>query len=601
MSKTPSRLVDKIQRDTNSGRALYPEEYGQLRTEDITSELDKLKTQEHAKSKLERETNKMYHRVNKFTDMIRRKYGSRSYSFTKILKKARKHMEEHGLSDRDFHLFKVLYEQKLINPRSKLIIEGKSEIGKLLGGIIPYTVGKGQLKNLDAEDTRALLEIINLAERSKHHHARSVVQNQLYRDCAPNVLIASFDNRVHNPHCFVHPVLVAMFFPKIEVFEDRMLNSFLAGVIKDRKTGAPLRYRPDYELFVDITTDKNDLVCSNKSVMTDLLSRVHVQESLRRIIHNMRSGRLFECDGDSFLTAIDRCRSTPFDNPHLLYVKDEGTILRRLLNIFSFRPTHVITSSVYNVNSSMAVPTASSINQLSMIEVKLPFPGSITAGQPTKHLMAGLSEPQIFIENGVMVPKRQQIIFNREAVIFYVNRRYQSIPHINNAYVFQRLPLTIGGHEKINTFPVDFRLVERIAGEYYYLRSVVIVDVDPCNPDVIIGSSALIVKHDEFVNEDRHLLAKKNDARFFIYKPSVCSMVFDKTNLAQDLADGNLVRNSRPFFKLPATPQDAVAEGVLDNHDVLEDNFSTLASNYGTVFIYTKRPFECGKNKLCSY
>ena len=597
-SHVSTKLINKIQRDTNPLH-IYEQNYGKLTDDEVNAELNKLKGQEGVKSKMEKNTKKMYHKVNKFTDFIRSKYGARSYSISKIMRKAKKYMDDYDLSDREFHLFKILYEQKLLRPKSALRDSSKSKIGDLLGSIIPYSIEKSSLDKLSSDDSKALLQIVHLARARKHLHARSVIQTKMYTDCAPNVLLSSFDNRLHNPQCYVNPIIVAMFFPKIEAFENRMLNSFLAGTIRDRKLGAPVRYRPDYEFFIDLTTDRNDLVCTNKSVMMDVLNRVHVQEGLRTIVHNMRSGRLFECDGDSFLTAIDQCRSTPFDNPHLLYVNDEGTILRRLLNVFSFRPTHVITSPVYNIQSSLGMPSMSSINQMSMIEVKLPFPGSnpLSRTSTRKTLMSGLEESQIFIENGVMIPKKQQIIYNRDVVIFYVNRRYHKLSNVNSAYVFNRLPLNMGGSEDINTYPVDYRFRERIADKTYFLRSVVAIETDPCNPNLITGSCTLVVKHDDYLDNNRYDdINNAQRVRCLLYKPSICTTMSDANLSAASVQNGVIRNQSRPFFRIPVNGTDAIQEG--DDYP-LSDNFDDIVSRYGTIFIYSRAPKRCPGDASC--
>jgi hypothetical protein len=44
-----------------------------------------------------------------------------------------------------------------------------------------------------------------------------------------------------------------------------------------------------------------------------------------------------------------------------------------------------------------------------------------------------------YLENGIVIPKQNQIVYSREVIFFYVNRRFQSIHSMfNSTYQFQR-------------------------------------------------------------------------------------------------------------------------------------------------------------------
>merc|ERR1711988_943399 len=92
---------------------------------------------------------------------------------------------------------------------------------------------------------------------------------------------------------------------------------------------------------------QQESVCDSKSIFNDLLKRIKVQEMLRRTVWQMRGSQFYECNTSGLISALDNCALSPSDSPHLLYVRDEGTMLRRLLHCFSFRPTHVTTRPIF--------------------------------------------------------------------------------------------------------------------------------------------------------------------------------------------------------------------------------------------------------------
>ena len=188
----------------------------------------------------------------------------------------------------------------------------------------------------------------------------------------------------------------------------------------------------------------------------------------------MRGGQFFECNTQGLISSLEDCQLSQTDSPHLMYIRDEGTMLRRLLSAFSFKPTHVTTRPVYSMTG--LVPPIQKLDQLSMINVVLPHANLVNAEHteiPNTSIMSGLNVPHWYLENGVVIPKQQQIVYSREVIFFYVNRRYQSIHSMyNSTYQFQRLPVATGGFDRLNTHTVDWDPVYPIHQSKYYLRSV---------------------------------------------------------------------------------------------------------------------------------
>ena len=438
--------------------------------------------------------------ARKFAKFINRKYKSRDLAFPTLVKKARKYKKSYNLSDSVFHTAMKIYEQRYMTPSRSVHLEvrGSSEIGRQLG--VPsgpaYDKPAAGL-DVSGDDKKYVQAIMDIAKSNTQLHSHAVLQSFTYTDCADNVLYSTFNSNIHNPGCAVNPVLAALFVPKIQAVDDRFVNSNLAQIIERRYRNMPIIYRQDHEFYFDITTDSNDLVCDQRSIYKDLLNRVNVQESIRRIVWNIRNGILFECDNNDFINLINDCSISFYDAPHLLFMRDEGTILRRLLNIFSFRPTYVTTRPlVGNLGQSVVNPFPD-IRPMSMIEVRLPVSGT-AVGAPVV-LENAIETPQWYVENKFVVAKMQTIVYSRDVLFFYVNRRIHSIEIFKEYYYYSRMPRKMLGSEKANTYPVDVRQVISINDETYFLRSVVCLKVD--GNGTIIGANTHLVKYDaDFTN-----------------------------------------------------------------------------------------------------
>ena len=73
------------------------------------------------------------------------------------------------------------------------------------------------------------------------------------------------------------------------------------------------------------------------------------------------------------MTAVDVCRLNKHDSPDLVYGRHDGTVFKRLINAFSFRPTVVATVPVNAVfaNNPYAQNVRPTITNIPMINVRL--------------------------------------------------------------------------------------------------------------------------------------------------------------------------------------------------------------------------------------
>ena len=330
-------------------------------------------------------------------------------------------------------------------------------------------------------------------------------------------------------------------------------------------------------------TDPNQSVCvtDNTKTMEDLANRTDLQTKIWDCVLNLRQGRYYSDCSNGFLTAIEKCQSSIFDAPDLLHTHDEGTILRRILNAFSLRPTYVSITSLTGLPpavSTINLPAASftHITTVPMLNVRLPHTPRVglaaqqSIGLASVNLNDALHQPQWYIEGKTLVPKSQTIVHSRDVVFFYVDRRFKSVNYasVNQPYMFLGLPPTVSGLDSINETPVHFNKNMILGNDNFGLRSVVFVEVtnlgETKGGNVITGcSTGVVIKEDP---------AKARPEIFFLYDPQ--GAAFYHTDVA-----GNYV-TYRPISQLyehSGTPQG-------------ERSFNTLAVRRGTIFVYVKTP-----------
>jgi hypothetical protein len=436
-------------------------------------------------------------KAKKFAQLIREKYSNRQYPFHILLEKARLFKNKHDLSEDEFAEFQRIYEQELVGLQSPDISLPATNMMKVLGGVsVEMSTFTTKLND---QDYKHLQEILRLNASSKALHAQVVLQSMQYRDCDFEAVTGKYDRtRGDRPQEHVHPVVAAMFLPKVEHLENTFLHANISTIVKSRYNGEALVTRPDYDLFYSLINDPNDVVCDNRSSVLDLLNRCQVQQQLWQSVLSLRNGRYYEASLRDFIGAIDMCKLNKQDNPDLVYGRYDGTVLKRLLSAFSFRPTVVSVMPVYNVVSlnpyqQNVRPVVSAVP---MINLRLP--PSINDNDPIA-LNEALEQHQYFIENGVMVPRHTSLIYSKGVLFFYVDRRSNIIRFNNEAQPFNiaRLPLSVSGFERLNDRQVDFDCEIKIRDDIYQLRSVVLAVVNNklAERNMVVGSSTLVMTH----------------------------------------------------------------------------------------------------------
>ena len=329
-------------------------------------------------------------------------------------------------------------------------------------------------------------------------HSQVFLQSIQYEDSEETTFRGKFDQNIHNPLDHVHPVIAALFIPKVKSIEDTFILANMSNIVKTRYNNEPFTNVPDTKLYFDLINDPNDVVCDTRSPVIDLLNRCNIQVQLWNSVMSLRLGQYYGKGFRDFITGVDMCRINKFDNPDLVYGRYDGTILKRLLSTFSFRPT-IITTMPLAINTYSSNPYQQNIRPVvtavPMINVRVPF---VPSGTDTNiDLTNAIEQSQAIIENGSMILKQANLVYSNDVLFFYVDRR-SSVIKINDLrpYNTYKAPSAISGFERINrakiTIPQDLKVREIT----FRLRSVVLSEVNntTTDGDIVVGSSAIIYR-----------------------------------------------------------------------------------------------------------
>jgi hypothetical protein len=516
-------------------------------------------------------------RAKKFARMINERYSNSNYPLHILLKKALKYKKKYNLSDPEFEEFRRVYEQSLTGV----------EEAQHVNVTVPFTsmsraLGQGMVDvddgmKFDDKDYDSVQKLIRLYNETRSTHAQVVLQSMIYRDCAPEAITGTFNAERHNPHCSIHPVVAALFLPKINLFDTHMLQGNIAYIVKQRYSKQPILTSTDYDLFYDMISDPTDVVCSAESPVKDLLNRAQLQSNLWNSVVSLRNGRYYDCNHTNFMLAIDNCRRNTIDNHDLVMEGSEGEVMQRLFSAFSLRPTIVATSPLQNVMANNQVMgnqvIMPKVTSIPMVTLRLPtMNNGLSSGE--LDLQDALIMSQWYVEDGNVVPKNQQIIYSREVLVFYVPRRAHTlnIGKLIRPQYFHRLPRTVAGFDRLNPTPVKFppTIVLPNQSNNYDLKSVVCVEVNSSEEyysngqkiegvqGLITGSSAIILKNVDGITNH------------YWYNPRGASIA------RNDAAGASSEMRVSPVSTIdPSTATDSTNE-----------DFQAKASRKGTIFIY---------------
>jgi len=458
----------------------------------------------------------------------------------------------------------------------------------------------GQMIKIEPKDHTKLNELHMLYDDTKQVHAD--VKNQIfnYRDCAPEAITGQYDRTKHNVGVSIHPVLALLFLPKLDYIEKRMLYTNIARMVLSRGQAyiknananmftniAPGELDAEFELAHDIAQDPNALeYFKDDSPVDNIIKRFRCQIELYQSVLNLRQGRYYstgyaENDGISgFIRVINAYDWTFFDSPEQFHVQDEGTVLRKLLAIFSCRPTFTQLSS-FSSRYGMGHTNITNLSKtvfvnIPIVNIKLPI--DLVGNQVHAISLAkALTQTDFFIEHKVVVPKNKSVIYSNQVAFFYANRRYPSVNFNQTSCLglrYMSMPVSFINQTTINKSIIHFENRFRIGRDWFDLRGVILLQRPPINGvDVATGCSAAIV-----VDQNMQPGSFQGHHTAFIhYNPSIASIQY---------LDGNQPQGQSQYIaNTPITYIDEVT------HDPSRIGFRSEAQERGTIFLYVKDQF----------
>ena len=519
--------------------------------------------------------------ARKFIQKLDQRYGI--HDVPTIVKKAAKFAERHELTHAERDAVIDMAMKGDVSNTFNLANELEySEMSKFMG----ITSTAGQVLNLQSKDYATLNEIVKLYEQSRVIHLDIKNQLSLYRDCAPEAITGAFDRTKHNLSIHIHPVIVAMFLPKVACLERRMLCANIGRIVLQRSLPyinrhitlydnvMPMELETEWELTCDIVNDPNSLAYfSDDTPVSNMMKRFKIQVELWRNVLHLRSGRYYSIAGsyeaDDGITGLLRILSAYdwsfFDSPEMFHIQDEGSVLRKLLAVFSLRPTFAKITSVINKSFMGYNPytgyARTTFMRIPIINVRLLSQLAQATNMPAMHLNRALNQDDFFIEHKTIVPKNKSVLFSNQVLFFYANRRFQSINTANLSVRFNYTAIPYQtwniGQTAINSTNLDFDdVITSIGNIPYNIRSVVTVYRPPVSANITVGSSAAVGSSTIVVKYD----GGGAPTDYLYYNPLLANY---------------LIPTGTSYISNP--PISAVSYQM----------FRDMASKYGTIFMYT--------------
>jgi len=434
-----------------------------------------------------------------------------------ILKLSKKYAKENGLTDSEMDEFRRLVETKL---ESQVDEQPKEEKGmfpsqnvtsfsKLLGTVAVESTNGLQLRE---SEYGVLQEIVKVYSATRTLHASVIIQSMLHVDCSTVSLNGRYDANRHNPAVHINPLLFALFIPKFNSVDERMLLSNIGAVVKAKYQKEPIGTLPDYKLFYALVTDKNDVVCDSESPIKDLRNRVMLQQHLWSSVIALRAGKYFDVTAAEFVNSVDNCKFSIY-SPEVANMGDESIILKRLFAAFSFNPLTVVSAPLYNSMNYEQYNSAGYVQEVynvPYLQINVPPEAAITTPISVTSV---LNQTIYEFKNNQFVQRQRRVHSADEIIAVSLSRKFKT-PEIRspNTPFYNALPLTISGYDTINQAEVNcVKTINIGENETYDLKSAVFAEIllpivsgtatsaPLVSKEIVVGSSAMVLRDGKFL------------------------------------------------------------------------------------------------------
>lgn len=391
-------------------------------------------------------------------------------------------------------------------------------------GVDPRSIN---VLKLQAKDHLKLNELSVLYENTKILYTNIKQQTYLYDEKSTSHFNSNPPSDSVNPSLHIHPLLYALFIPKIASLQKRMLLTNIGRMLLMRSYPylneksqfndigmLPDEYMNELDFLYDIATDPNSLeyfTGSSNSPIDNLIKRFKIQIELWKTILQLRNGNYFAKSYDDpsncvagLLKTLNSYDWTYFDNPDMHMQEDDGNLLRKILSVFSFRPTYVQYTTIPNlmtVNTmrfnEFARPTFANIP---IITVRLR--NALQFSQPVEMKQISLSDyingEDFIFEHKIPVMKRRTVFCSNDVIFFHVNRKQINMTAIEtpglqaancNLRFAMMAPGMLPSSQGVNETAVFVPPIITVGNDSYNLTSVVSCVTRTINSNTLLLNS----------------------------------------------------------------------------------------------------------------
>ena len=515
--------------------------------------------------------------VRKFKLKVESKYGH--LNDADLIKKGLAHAGKYGLSSVEKELF-IRHVLDKTGPKTELTLDEDLKYGPM-SRFLGADTSSTPLLNVTPKDQAKLNELVVLYNSTKTLFNDLKNQSYYYKEGVDLHTLASaqLDKEKMSKTNFIHPLITLLFAFKNEPIENKILKTNIGRMVLSRVPTLLQKVNlfdnvfegeleEDYNLGAAIAADPNSLGSfSEDSPITNLIKRFKIQIELYKTVLNLRNAKLFskssdEHDGfnaiDALLSDYDYSHFDTIDNISM----DEGTMLKKILSVFSIRPTYTMLSSYaakVQIGSQLhnSLARVKFIN-LPVINVRIP---TFIDDNTVLSLKDSLKSSDCFVENKMLVPKNKDVVYSKDIAFFYCDRRHKTVNFTDVSVGLKNisLPNTFVGANALNRTIVDFSETEIIGKETFSLNGVVLLETPPSGEDVVVGCSSVIIKQNENMSSKNYLYYNPLITGFSVKTPQ------------------------NDFFEY--TPIMYVDEYSLGD----EPSFRSLANEKATVWFYEKQ------------
>lgn len=451
--------------------------------------------------------------IQKFRKKVEKKYGILDEAT--LVKKGLAHAAQYKLSDQE----KDAFIKNVLRGDTTLTHDDELRYSKMSRFLGIDNLGQ-QYLNLAAKDQQKLNELVSLYKANKQLYHDVKNQTYIYRDCAAEALTGVYKPDKMNISSHVHPIVAMLFLPSVKVLEDRMLRSNIGRMVLQRaplvankvslyENVLPGELEAEFELAFAIAHDPNSINSFSDSAPIDnLVNRFRCQIELWKNVHKLRQGQYYSQGYDSndgvtgLLKTLSGYDKVFYDGPDNLNPSDEGNILKKILGVFSIRPSFTQISS-YSPRISMGVASLSGLSRMKFVNlpiINIRLPSDALGGGATRsvQLQHALRQTDIFIDDKMLVPKNKAVIHSKDMVFFYADRRYRTVNFAKVSLGMKSIALTPNfvGSTSLNKTELEFGDYMPIGAQSFGIRGVIVLET-PMGYDIVTGCSASIVSQSD--------------------------------------------------------------------------------------------------------